>query len=344
MFIKKGRLSQLGMEAVAAIIIAVLIGGVMSYAVYKKAGQVNDAKDIEACRNSIIKAAESKKFSLLAGQSTGNVLFPLDCPRRTTIIKKKDVVDKDGTINQNKAHKIIADEMKKCWYMVGEGKIDPFSNWDNPGETYCMVCTTIEYDNDLRKFINNKMEPYKGKQLSQAKRIELNSKYQITSPLEYLQKPIKPGSELSYWEYLYGEKSIKYGKEELDAIKDMIVLPSSQIIIQMYKSEGKTPAWKGFFYGLGAAVGVTAVWVGAVLLTPLTFGASLAAAAKITLLVGTFVFMMSNPITNSYKQCPECNGVGGVTIVPQGKDFNVEVEFEIDGKTVKKPYCSVLVN
>jgi len=334
----------LGMEAVAAIIIAVLIGSVMGVAVYKKASQVNDAKEIEACRNSIINAAQSKKFSLAAGEKTGTPLFPIDCQRRTTVIKKKDVVGKDGRINQDKAHKIIADEMKKCWYMAGEGKVDPFSNWDNKDETYCMVCTTIEYDNDLRRFINNKMDSYTGKTFSQAERIELNSKYQITSPLEYLKKPLASGSELSYWEYLYGEKSVEYSEEELNAINDMIVLPSSQIIIQMYKSDGKIPAWKGFLYGLGTASVLAGVWVGAVLLAPATLGSSLALGVKISILLGTTVFMMSNPITHSYKECPECNGIGGVTIVPQGQDLNIETEFEIDGKTVRKPYCSVLVN
>ena len=184
------------------------------------------------CTTSIRTAALSKNFPSLSG--AGKPTVKLDCPRKELVLKKKDIVD-GNKINQDKAHQIIADSMLNCWKKVGAGQYDPFSNWDNEKTSYCMICDTLVFDNDLKEFIN-----------SAGNEEELINKRSIHGFLPFLLTRSPAGSQ-SYYEFLYGlPRDHSDYPQESDLIEaeenaaKTIVLPGSVVLLQMHKLDSKS--------------------------------------------------------------------------------------------------------
>lgn len=99
------------------------------------------SSSIEKCRLSVIAASKTEAF--------GKKFMSLDCPRETLIIKEADV-KKGNFIDENKIDKLLAEEYRKCWYKMGEGKLNAFQKtFLSDGNTACLICTEIEFESKL---------------------------------------------------------------------------------------------------------------------------------------------------------------------------------------------------
>ncbi len=295
------------------------------------------------CKASIEAAARSKSFPTIGG--SGRPLIKLDCPRKELVIKKSEIVDGD-MINQEKAHKIIADAMLSCWKKGGAGKVDPFSNWDNPKVSYCLICDTIGFDDDLIDFIKNAKDD--------SERLEKRSIKDLTS---FLMTKSPRSGEKSYYEILYKSTPYKNYLEELAKLQsekgDSIIVPSSAIILQMHKLEAKSSGVTSFVYIVGgAALAVGVVITGGILLAPTVavtslgfFGAGALLVVGAPLIPVNGYLLVSN-FRDSFKECKGCNAIGGIAFVPAETSFGHEIAIKDDkgNELYKARLCDVMVN
>lgn len=341
---KKG--FEMGYETLAIVLIAVVVGLVLGSVVKDMLEAATEGTDVERCRLSILTAAKTKKIAL------GSPLTSAKCKRQELLIKKKDIIGKDDLIDQDKAHKIIADEMAKCWYMVGAGKVDPFSNWKKG--SYCFACSQIRFDKALQTYL---FQTYNNPRIAQRR----GPDGIITSPVPYLMntknhppKRYLVGGEptLSYWEYFYGleprfDSAADYQSLVTEGRKN-VLLENSLIMVSMYKVEKKSLIWR-----IVIAVAAVVVVVGAALLVIVTGGAILilgVSLASIGLLLGGLVAIgvggaaIILPIYTAYQDCPTCNAIGGIALFPDIFDFSMEIKMKIGGDEEELPVCSILVN
>jgi len=221
----------LSLNSLIALILILLAGAVILYFVFIYSLDLSVASNVEACRESILIASQSKRV--------GNApLFPLNCPRKDLIIKKEDIVE-DNQIVQKKARKIIADAMAECFYMVGEGKVDPFSNFDHIGMGLCLVCKKIKFDESLKSFI----EDYKDSSEFDP------DEHTIKFTPEFLLNNIMPGTSETYAKYIYNVE---------DSFDENVILylfvgeikNNAVIVMSLMKLKTKIRGFFGGGYGL----------------------------------------------------------------------------------------------
>ncbi|MBW2981368.1 hypothetical protein KY343_00680 [Candidatus Woesearchaeota archaeon] len=293
----------------ALLIIVLASSSVLGGFVYKWASEAKEESKIEACRLSILRAAQEKRVGIPGVKKPGVALSKLDCPRGELgdiIIRKKDVVE-DDKINQDKTHRMIAEGMRECWRMAGEGTLDPFSYWSDDtyeGQSLCLQCKEIIFDDDLTEWMAKKQKKIVKDELGidlkdfgnteeDIKRLEqevqrvsstlsLQKKkdfeekylnYVITSPIHYMQTTNMPGTRKTYWEYLYNEEAAKLSVEDLEKLKKTQLLPNSIILVRLYRTEVKDPWWWATIKWVGGALLVVGVIVLAIVLLPASIAA-----------------------------------------------------------------------
>jgi len=329
----------------------VLVGGVIAYS--KLA-----TKDVRkrACEWDIMKAALSKKVpDIEKFFTTGHRQTLLTNCRRDKlgdlVIRYGDVVE-NGIVNQDKAHKIIADEIVECWNMVGAGARDPFSNWENDDTSYCMICTTIKFDEKLQNYYIDSLSDEK----IHKKRKENGV---ILHPIPWMVKNEYKKGE-SYYEFVYKSEP-KFTNEELNEMEKYFITEDTIIMLKLFKYEDKD-MWEAIAsWGviiLGAVIFVvglalTLTGVGAVVGIPMKVmavimigGVAVSAAGGIVL-TGVAIFDPVN--VNPFSECEECNGVGSIKIIPPQFNLATEVKIkypDVKGKEILEegPYCSIIVN
>lgn len=321
-----------GMGMLVAIILTIAALVPVTFFTVKYAASQRSGIGMRECQISILKAAQEKKIS------GGNVFSRLHCQRDNLgdlVIKKEDVIDeKTEMIDQDKASRIIADAMASCWQMVGEGKIDPFSNWEKEG-SYCMICKTIRFDEELKKY-------YKESLTDKDKLDKRGEKSFITSPIPYM---IKPGNrwlfnQKNYFEYIYGVKDPNqvFSEEEIDSMEKMIVTDNSVIMLKMYKHNDKDSLATLASYGALILGGLMVIAGGVLIFTGVGFviGIPLGAAGKYLMAIGGVSLLLSagtfggilifDPVNlNPFSECEDCNGIGSLKIIPAEFDLRQEV-------------------
>lgn len=314
---KKGLMAS----TLAKLILILFIAAILIFFVGKVTLFGKERSDIEACRLSILFAAKSKVVG--AGKT---LISDLKCEPQELTIKYRDVVEK-GKINQDQAHKIIADAMAECWYMVGEGKLDPFSNWDTKGQSYCLICKTIKFDDKLKKYYKKEGNEF------------------ITSPIPYL-KDNYFKKDQTYFEYLYKTKP-EFSQEEITKFGKLALLDNSIILIMMHKYESKSTFWHIARIAIPlllllVGVGLILTGVGAIGGFALIGGLKLLVVGAVIGSIGIVAFI---PLaTDSFSECPECEAVGGVAIVPPTIELTETFRATVEGKVEEIPLCSILVN
>ena len=141
----------------------------------------------ELCRLSVLARGTS--------HDAVNSFIPLNCETKKVCVddlgggcdehmgeEKSESVRLRGS-SEEKAEEIsrvISDEMFNCWSMMGQGRIDIFSNWKNligkPAENVCVVCSRIAFNVDSDEVIG-----------------EVNVQH-------YMERNTIPGSSLTYVE------------------------------------------------------------------------------------------------------------------------------------------------
>ena len=291
---------------------------------YSFGGWLGETNQDQICKMSIFAAAQTKRVPTITGR--GEPLTPLKCARKEILIKKSDVVD-GGKINQDKAGKIIADEMYKCWDKVGAGKIDPFSQWSNKGESYCLICGYVKFDQALIDFMKENGDD-KGAY--------------IHSPIDYLANKKVPNSDITYYEYFYKQKLPPLSKEKLTELGNTGILPNSLILLQMYKKEDRTSKVgliiTGLLIGLVVVAGIATLGVAWGVIGTVTV-----IATKIAV-IGMVIGAVINVGDQAFSDCPDCNAIGGIQLVPPTAELNMKVTVDIDGKKEQIPFCTRIVN
>jgi len=317
-------------ETTLVILVLTMIGaGVLGGFTYKYVKSQQEHEPEEICKLSIFKAAQLKKVT------GGEQLSPLDCERMDLTITKDDIVE-DDKINQERASFMLAQGMKRCWDMVGNGRMDPFSNWDTAEQSYCLICKNIKFDSDLKSFLAESAENPKVAQ-------RRGDGAFIKSPIPYLQTTTVPGRDETYWRYFYNTDP-RLSQQDITKVGAQMVGEDSVMLVNMYKTEEKST----FLQAAAVAGGVVlvvgggllaATGVGAVIGVPLIkVGAGLAVAGVIAYV--TFVPL----VENAFAECKECNGIGGLALIPPGFDLNQKFSANVKGSQKEIPFCTTLVN
>ncbi len=338
-----------------------------------------DVQDETACSVAIAEAHAAKKIS---GGKTLGLPGISKCERENLLIKKKDIVESRGFsfkdiftgaaakdqskiaerlqtreyVDQDKASRIIADSMKRCWKMYGAGKMDPFSNWGDEGISYCAVCKVVEFDEKLEEFFKNNPDQY------------------IQSPLIYMASHRISENGPTYLEYLYGNdgKTLQITSDKLEQLQKAIIPEGSYVMIQMYKEKTKSkttvvleiaiPVTVGlavtfltFNPVAGAAAGsATAAGIaGGVVATKVAFVAAITAgvaAGAATSFAGNELGVIGYPGKEAFRDCKECNAFGGMQLIPNEDTFSLtwEAKYKLKEKeqtnTETLKMCDILVN
>lgn len=336
-FIPKMKKSDMSMRTIV-ILILVAISSISIMVWSINAGQAaKNAADSGSCLASIQNAALAKK---IPHPMKGEPMFALNCPREDDIIKKGDVVV-GNKIDQDKAHGIIAENMRRCWEKVGAGKLDPFSDWnDIEDKSICMVCSRMIFDRSLLNFMKDQSTK-SGNNVQDVF---------ITNPLPYLYSRTIPNKNMTYFKYLYGtDPKTGLSEEDRAKLQTSIVDHNSLILVRMYK-----PSERSLFWSVAGTIAAGVLIVAGVVLSPFTGGASLALTAwgigisTAIFATGVTIAMIAVPdgISNAFGDCPDCEGSGGLMMVPSTINLyekNVPYEND-DGEIENKALCDILIN
>ena len=106
----------------------------------------------------------------------------------------------------------------------------------------------------------------------------------------------------------------------------------------MYKKENQDTTAKVVGYSVGAVSIIAGIFTGG------TLGALILGGARI-LVGGALVGAVTE---SSFGECEDCNGVGGIVLLPAEESLNQEIIFSIEEKgetkEIRMPLCTVLVN
>ncbi|MGB9708377.1 MAG: hypothetical protein ACPLXC_03595 [Candidatus Pacearchaeota archaeon] len=136
-------------SVVIGMIVLVIVAAILFF--FYKSLPYTETVNKEACRQSVLLRSQS-----LAGLQPGQVLgIPLNC-------KTEEI--KITTANEDVIKKEIANAMYDCWWMLGEGKLDFFTEnvWQSYGipgagapRASCIICSTIRFDDNVKAKINS---------------------------------------------------------------------------------------------------------------------------------------------------------------------------------------------
>lgn len=148
--------------------------------------KLKEDADVETCRLSVLAQAQTRRIPGV-GIDTPGTLIPLDCPRRNLKIfeNKVEINGKKSKkynikkLSENDVNKILAEELRLCWYKMAEGNRNIFeqSYFFELSPNVCLICSEIEFDDKL-----------KGKSFS--------------GLLDYLTSKKIPKGDMSYFNYL----------------------------------------------------------------------------------------------------------------------------------------------
>ena len=157
--VNMGKKADLSVKTVVTLIILLLVASTLTIFAVIISKELKEDSDIEVCRLSILAQAQTRKLPG-TGISTPKTLTPLDCPRRyikifdnkVEINEKKSKKYEFKKLTFNELNNILAEEMRLCWYKLGQGNTDLFEDSliFSVTDKTCLVCTEIEFDSKLR--------------------------------------------------------------------------------------------------------------------------------------------------------------------------------------------------
>ncbi len=142
--------------------------------------------DIESCRLSVVASGKISDVSM--GIST----LDLECPRKNIVFSpdsytidegERDYASENEEDYSDNVKQVFADEMRECWYKMGEGEVDLFSNVAGTS-TQCIVCSTLSFENPPETDIGNLMTYIQ----------------ETTIPVS-----VQTQEQITYYDYLYRE-------------------------------------------------------------------------------------------------------------------------------------------
>lgn len=128
---KKGQLTQ---QQLVLIILSVLGFIILLY--FLGMLPIKPVASTQMCHLSVVARSTS-----IAGMEAGKI-FPLRCKTKEVEIKTADKLE---------IEKKLADEMRECWSMLGEGKLDFLTGGPFGEKGMCMICSIITFDKAVQK-------------------------------------------------------------------------------------------------------------------------------------------------------------------------------------------------
>lgn len=194
---QRGFLANMNKKAIAittvVALVILILGAWVMFAFAGKLGTLfKEDSDIETCRLSVLAQAQTRNIPVVNVDTPGTIV-PLDCPRRNLKIydNKVEINGKESAkydfkkLTQDEINNIIAEEMRLCWYKMGEGGKNVFEHSILLGvDKTCLICAEIEFDR------------------------KLNSEY--GGLVDYLKSRKISKGEISYYEYIAREQRNLY--------------------------------------------------------------------------------------------------------------------------------------
>ncbi len=160
--------------ALVKLILTVIVGFLLVGLAYMAVNFFSSLSDRDACRLSVEAASKTKVVQ------ESPVFKDLNCKTQFIEVTDKTIRKNDkliATLNkepQYRVKKAIASEIYDCWYQMGEGKLDPWGDWQIGQHTkHCMVCSEISFDKaqikqieNLDEFLNKEKIPQTGQTYS----------------------------------------------------------------------------------------------------------------------------------------------------------------------------------
>lgn len=180
---KKG----IGWGQMALIMLALVVAILLIFNTNLLAQVLKRGSNVETCRLSVLAQARLK----VAGSSP----VRLDCERRNInffkdkieINGKKDSKYDFNALDKNTVNKAVAEELRLCWYMMGEGQINVFEQDISGGiENVCTICSEVSFDK------------------------EVDANIQFEGLLDYLKGTKIPNQDITYFDYLIRSQRSKY--------------------------------------------------------------------------------------------------------------------------------------
>ena len=180
-------MSKKGIESTPVkVILIVLMVAFVTYAIGKIISIYSEKDPIERCRQSVI-LVDSTRF--LKGAI--NSPFTIDCPRTDKKVKVRDVVV-EGKIDKEMIKSYMAEEIRKCWYKFGEGKLAGFNKNFFTDASNCVVCGKISFEKKIAEKMNEQLpNPTQGIAV-----------FEIDGFSSFLKKNNIPNTDITYSEYL----------------------------------------------------------------------------------------------------------------------------------------------
>ncbi|MBU0958357.1 MAG: hypothetical protein KKB31_00285 [Nanoarchaeota archaeon] len=196
--------------------------------------------DAEICRNSVVLRGNS----VVPGDAVG-----LDCGREYLCITK------DGSCegltnpevkkvdNLEGIYGVVAEEMRSCWWMFGEGKVKYIDDAALK-RNHCSICDQILFDDSLEELLEGEVK------------ISKDALY------DYLATNNMVGKENTYAEYFFGTNNVeklkleamqKTGQEGLGTFGDIEVGKQYFVVMGITSEVNNFYKWAG---GVGAVAGV----------------------------------------------------------------------------------------
>jgi hypothetical protein len=183
MEMKKGQVES----TLAIVVIACIIGVILIIAGWAWLNAMNKKTDLETCKLSVL----GKSYSKPGGKSP----LELNCPRtsisfynnqvisrvkdkETTkkVITKGARTDKFSNLTDDIFFQVVSEELRNCWYKMGEGKLNPFDSKLLLTYNICLVCSSIAFNQVQAKT--------------------------FTGLQEYMNETAMPQSDMTYGDYL----------------------------------------------------------------------------------------------------------------------------------------------
>lgn len=140
------------------ILIFIISAGIVTIFATNLTSQLKEDSDIEICRLSLLGQSATRKVpgTDISGPKT---IIPLECPRRIVEISDNKVKVNGKTSSykiknaeESDVNKILAEELRLCWYKMAEGKVDVFEDdFVVSGGNACLVCSEISFNAQTNK-------------------------------------------------------------------------------------------------------------------------------------------------------------------------------------------------
>ncbi len=248
--IKKGELTT---QQIVVLIILIASFVVILFFLTNLGLKNESEKDI--CRNSVVTRGSTV---------VPNEAFPLNCHTEYICISgdgscesfSNSEVEIPSEKSKEGVYKILAEKLRECWWMFGEGKIN-YAGSDLTENLYCSICSQVAFDDSVKDFLGD----------DELDKDEF-ANYLSNTPLK------KEGGE-TYSDYLYeGINPLEMYSGNLGKIN----LDKEYYVVMGVTSEVSTLSW----VGVGAAT-----VAGAVFLLPVTVGGAFSISASALILSGT---------------------------------------------------------